>query len=107
MKTRVLVAALVAAVAVNAPMAAQTKKPAAPAAATPAAKAPPARKAYVVPRTPWGDPDLQGIYQTNDNHGVPFERPAADEYKEEVTAQEADARRERATQALIWGYDRE
>jgi hypothetical protein len=27
-------------------------------------------------RTPWGDPDLQGIFTTDDELGVPFERPA-------------------------------
>src|SRR5712671_2568334 len=31
---------------------------------------------YLAPRTPWGDPDLQGIYTSNDNVGVPVERPA-------------------------------
>src|SRR5689334_10448079 len=30
---------------------------------------------YVVPRTPWGDPDLQGIWSSDDEAGVPFERP--------------------------------
>ena len=27
------------------------------------------------PRTPWGDPDLQGTYTTDDLQAVPFERP--------------------------------
>ena len=106
MRTRMFVAALVAGTAMT-PVIAQTKKPAQPAAAAPAPRAVPAKKAYAVPRTPWGDPDLQGIYQANDNHGVPFERPASAAGKTEVTSQEADARRERATQASIWGYDRE
>ena len=26
-------------------------------------------------RTPWGDPDIQGIFTTDDELGVPFERP--------------------------------
>jgi hypothetical protein len=59
------------------------------------------------PRTPWGDPDLQGIWTLNDMHGVPVERPAVAVGKAELTASEAAARRERATQAGIWGYDRE
>jgi hypothetical protein len=29
------------------------------------------------PMTPWGDPDLQGTYTTDDLQGVPFERPEA------------------------------
>jgi len=32
--------------------------------------------AYTPPRTPWGDPDLQGIWPGTDMVGVPFERPA-------------------------------
>jgi hypothetical protein len=30
---------------------------------------------YTPPRTPWGDPDLQGIWPSTDMVGVPFERP--------------------------------
>ena len=30
---------------------------------------------YTVPRTPWGDPDLQGIWPSTDMVGVPLERP--------------------------------
>jgi hypothetical protein len=31
---------------------------------------------YSAPRTPWGDPDLQGSYTNKDENGTPFERPA-------------------------------
>jgi hypothetical protein len=34
-----------------------------------------AARAYVPPKTPWGDPDLQGIYTNKDESGIPFERP--------------------------------
>ena len=34
------------------------------------------RGAYAPPRTPWGDPDLQGIYTNKDENNTPFERPA-------------------------------
>jgi len=27
------------------------------------------------PRMPWGDPDIAGIFTTDDELGVPFERP--------------------------------
>ena len=27
-------------------------------------------------RTPWGDPDLAGVYSNSDESGIPFERPA-------------------------------
>ncbi len=30
---------------------------------------------YVPPKTPWGDPDIQGGYSNKDENGVPFERP--------------------------------
>jgi hypothetical protein len=41
----------------------------------PAAK-PAAARAYTPPKTPWGDPDLQGIWPSTHMLGVPFERPA-------------------------------
>ena len=40
---------------------------------TPAAQG--AREPYSPARTPWGDPDLQGIWPSTDMVGVPFERP--------------------------------
>jgi hypothetical protein len=30
----------------------------------------------VMPRTPWGDPDLQGTYTNSNESGIPMERPA-------------------------------
>jgi hypothetical protein len=44
------------------------------AAANPATKAAPA-KAFTPSKTPWGDPDLSGIYTNKDENGIPFERP--------------------------------
>ncbi len=41
--------------------------------AAPAAKSP---GKFSVPRTPWGDPDLQGSFSNKDENGTPFERPA-------------------------------
>src|SRR5262247_2214568 len=41
---------------------------------TPGAR-PQARKAYTAPRTPWGDPDLQGNYTNLYEDGTPLERP--------------------------------
>ena len=34
-----------------------------------------AANTWTVPRTPWGDPDLQGIYTNKDENNTPFERP--------------------------------
>src|ERR1044071_632860 len=35
----------------------------------------PTTSTYQPPRTPWGDPDLQGVWPSTDMVGVPFERP--------------------------------
>jgi hypothetical protein len=58
---------------------------------------------YVAPKTPWGDPDLRGVYTNNDESGIPFERPAEFDGKrlQDVTEAELDdLRAERAEQAL-------
>jgi hypothetical protein len=55
------------------------------------------------PKTPWGDPDLQGYYTNKYEYGTPFERPAAFAGKrvEEVSAQElADLMKKRQQEAL-------
>jgi hypothetical protein len=31
---------------------------------------------WTVPRTPWGDPDLQGLWPSIDMQGTPYERPS-------------------------------
>jgi len=46
---------------------------------TSAAKVTRAKKAvehWSPPRTPWGDPDLQGVFSNADEYGLPFERPS-------------------------------
>ena len=53
-----------------APVSAQTT-PAKTAAVKPAAGS----KSYKAPRTPWGDPDLQGTYSNAFEGGTPLERP--------------------------------
>jgi hypothetical protein len=40
------------------------------------------------PKTPWGDPDLQGVYTTDDLNGVPLERPAKYGTRRFLTEQE-------------------
>src|SRR6188768_2956569 len=35
----------------------------------------PTPSSYQPSKTPWGDPDLQGIWPSTDMVGVPFERP--------------------------------
>jgi hypothetical protein len=55
----------------------------------PAAKTAPKGKApWVAPRMPWGDPDIAGIFTTDDELGVPFERPDQFAGRELVTEEE-------------------
>jgi hypothetical protein len=64
---------------------------------------PAARKTYVVPRTPWGDPDLQGNYTNKYEQGTPFERPQEFEGRriEDIQGKElADVIQRRQAQAL-------
>ena len=48
------------------------------------------REGAAIPRTPWGDPDLQGTYTNDDEFGIPLERPARFEGKRhsDITVQE-------------------
>ena len=61
------------------------------------------REPYTTPRTPWGEPDLQGIWTGNAAHGIPLERAAESTENEALTPEEAAARRERGTLGSIWG----
>ncbi len=49
-------------------------------------------KTWKPARTPWGDPDLTGIYSNSDESGIPFERPAQFEGRrlEDITAKELE-----------------
>lgn len=62
---------------------------------------------YDVPHTRWGEPDLQGVWTGNSSHGIPLERPEDLGDVENLTPEDAEARRERGTLASIWGYERE
>jgi hypothetical protein len=84
MKHHVL--APVAAIALAVGVAAQG--PTAPASSTPGGA--------TVLRTPWGDPDIQGLFTTDDELGVPFERPEQFANRSEVTAEEFAAREQQA-----------
>jgi catechol 2,3-dioxygenase-like lactoylglutathione lyase family enzyme len=65
------------------------------------------RGSYTTPRTPWGEPNLQGVWTGNSAHGIPLERPNDQANVNTLTAEQAEARRERGTLGSIWGYDRE
>jgi hypothetical protein len=92
---RVLIAAvMIASVTPAGTAAAQSGKgtagPSAPSAGT-----------YAPPRTPWGDPDLQGIWPSTDMVGVPFERPAELSGLVEVSDKEFAERAEQARKRAV------
>jgi hypothetical protein len=47
-------------------------------------------------RTPWGDPDIQGIFTTDDELGVPFERPQQFGGREVISDKEFEERQAQA-----------
>ena len=53
--------------------------------------APTSPKNWKPARTPWGDPDLSGVYSNSDESGIPFEKPAQFEGRrlEDITAARA------------------
>src|SRR4051812_30108787 len=48
--------------------------------------------AYRTPRTPWGDPDLQGMWPSTDMVGTPLQRPASFGSRNVLTEEEFKAR---------------
>jgi hypothetical protein len=76
-----ILAALIAAVSlIAAPIAGQARTSANPI------------KPWTPPKTPWGDPDLQGIYSGDDYMNVPLERPVEFGNRLYLTDQEIDQR---------------
>jgi len=51
-----------------------------------------AKKTYKAPRTPWGDPDLQGVWPGTDFVGVPLQRPSSFGTRNVLTEEEFRAR---------------
>jgi hypothetical protein len=64
------------------PVAGQSARP-------PAAKAK-ASERWTPPRTPWGDPDIQGVFSNADEYSLPFERPTEFEGRrlDDISAEE-------------------
>jgi len=76
MKTSLIFAALAALAAASAvPLAAQA-----------------AKAGYTAPRTPWGDPDLQGVWPSTDMVGTPLQRPSSFGARNVLTDEEFKAR---------------
>ena len=55
---------------------------------------------WKTPRTSWGDPDLQGIWTSQPELGVPFERPAAFGTRQVLTDEEFQQREVQARKQL-------
>jgi len=64
-----------------------------------------AGQTYKAPRTPWGDPDLQGTYSNSNEYATPLERPARFEGRriEDITPAEMAQIRQAAEQQAIDG----
>ncbi len=73
-----------------------------------AATTPPARASakWQHPRTPWGDPDLQGTWPISHLMTVPLQRPEKYGTRRQFTAEELEQQR-KATEAQNQGYKRE
>ena len=59
-------------------------------------------KSYTPPKTPWGDPDIQGMWPSGSMTGVPFERPESLGERADLTDEEF-SRREKAVDAQRTG----
>lgn len=77
----IFIAAVITALLVPAPISAQTT------ASASSTQRPQAAKAWSPTRTPWGDPDLQGVW--NDATSTPLQRPASRGEKDVLTSEEA------------------
>ena len=57
-------------------------------------------KSFATPKTPWGDPDLQGVWTSDDMLSIPMERPEEFAGRAELTDEEFAARAKRDQDAL-------
>src|ERR1700733_8178580 len=54
---------------------------------------------YATAKTPWGDPDMQGTWTSDDTWGVPFERPKNFGTRATLTEDELKDRQKRVQQS--------
>ncbi len=91
--------AIIALLAAAPAMAADAAKPAKPAKAA-------ASKPWTAPRTPWGDPDLRGVWPLEEVARTPFQRPEKYGTRAELTDQEyAEALKSANQQALRYASE--
>src|SRR4029079_10914636 len=62
---------------------------------SPAAPKKATAKAWTAPKTPWGDPDIQGVWTSDSVRGIPTQRPAELAGKAELSDAEFKAKVER------------
>jgi hypothetical protein len=62
-------------------------------------------RAYTPPHTPWGDPDLQGIYTNSNEYATPLEQPKefAGRRLQDLTSEEVARVRQQATKQAVAG----
>jgi hypothetical protein len=89
MNQRIFLWIAVAAAATLGPVAGQTASQTAPKSSKPAADS----------KTPWGDPDIQGTWTSDDTWGVPFERPKNFGTRATLTEDELKDRQKRVQQS--------
>jgi hypothetical protein len=87
----VIPAVVAAVVLATVPLWAQTAGPASKPTVASKATSP----AWTPPRTPWGDPDLQGVWTSDSAIGIPVERPAQFAGRAELSEEEYKQRLER------------
>jgi hypothetical protein len=58
---------------------------------------------YVTPKTPWGEPDLQGVWSSDDTSGIPRERPMEMGTRLYQTDQEFAVRQKQVLQGVSRG----
>src|ERR1700694_3210055 len=80
-------------------MAALGARPVAGQVAAKGSKTATASKATATPKTPWGDPDLQGSWSTDSAYAIPLRRPPQFAGRAELTDEEFNAKAERDTRA--------
>jgi hypothetical protein len=93
-KTKILLTLVIVAAALSRPAA---QRPNAPG---------PVERRWTHPRTPWGDPDLEGVWTTDNNFSIPLERPVevADKvFLDGKDLEEALAARARTIDAVATG----
>src|SRR5262245_21591598 len=86
-RTLTLLAAGFAAAALAIPAAAQTAKP-----------------AYMQPKTPWGDPDIQGMWPSAAMQGVPLQRPESFGERATLTDEEFKRRQQAVENARTGSF---